>query len=106
MDSAVLYIIPVVGLFLLLGCVASLVLILKRMRKRFWKKRKTTPSPTELRMKRIPVIESTPFWVPGRPADIVDIQIQPSYESLMPLTYSTPKPRRYKVAVREISLNN
>lgn len=102
MRSAVSYIIPVVVLFILLVCVASLVLIFKRMRTRLWKKRKTTPTPTELRMKRIPVIESIPFWVPGRPADIVGIQIQPSYHSLMPVTYSTPKPRRYKVVVRKI----
>ena len=103
MGTAVAYVIPFVALFFLFGGLASLVLILKRLQiNRLWKKRRRTPTSAELRRRRIPVIESTPFWVPGIPGDIVGIEIQPSaHSTVMPITYSTPKPRRYKV-VREL----
>ncbi|KAL9966067.1 hypothetical protein ACROYT_G024080 [Oculina patagonica] len=46
---------------------------------------------------RIPVIESTPFWVPGKVGDLIGIEIQPSPSLMMPITFSTPKARRVKV---------
>lgn len=99
MSSAVFYVIPaVVALFVLLGCGVSVVLIVKRsVRNRLWRKRKTKPSSTELRMRKVPVIESTPFWVPGIIGDIIGIEIQPFADTPLPVTYSTPKPRRCKV---------
>jgi len=97
MSNAVAYVIPFVVLFILFGGVASWVLILKRLQKTLWKKRKSTPSSTELRQRRIPVIESTEFWVPGRAGDIVGIEIQPSPDTIMPIKYSTPKAQRFKV---------
>ena len=93
--TAVAYVIPVVVLFFFISSLASALLLLKKIRWRFWK-RKKGPSPAELRQRRIPVIESTPFWVPGIPSSLVGIEIQPSAH-LLPVTYSTPKPRRHKL---------
>lgn len=93
--TAVAYVIPVVVLFFFISSLASALLLLKKIRWRFWK-RKKKPSSAELRQRRIPVIESTPFWVPGRPSSLVGIEIQPSAH-LLPVTYSTPKPRRHKL---------
>lgn len=64
---------------------------------RFWKKRRREPTSAELRQSGIPVIESTPFWVPGRVGELVDIEIQPSPHLTMPFTFSTPKPQLGKV---------
>ena len=93
--TAVAYVIPVVVLFFFISILASALLLLKKIRWRFWK-RKRQPSSAELRQRRIPVIESTPFWVPGIPSNLVGIEIQPSAH-LLPVTYSTPKPRRHKL---------
>ena len=93
--TAVAYVIPVVVLFFFISSLASALLLLKKIRWRFWK-RKKGPSLAELRQRRIPVIESTPFWVPGIPSSLVGIEIQPSAH-LLPVTYSTPKPRRHKL---------
>ena len=93
--TAVAYIIPVVVLFFFISSVVSALLLLKKIKWRLWK-RKKGPSSAELRQRRIPVIESTPFWVPGRPSNLVGIEIQPSAH-LLPVTYSTPKPRRQKL---------
>ena len=93
--TAVAYVIPVVVLFFFISSLASALLLLKKIRWRFWK-RKRQPSSAELRQRRIPVIESTPFWVPGIPSSLVGIEIQPSAQ-LLPVTYSTPKPRRHKL---------
>ena len=94
-NTAVAYIITVVVLFVFISSLASALLLLKKIRWRFWK-RKKGPSSAELRQRRIPVIESTPFWVPGIPSSLVGIEIQPSAQ-LLPVTYSTPKPRRHKL---------
>ena len=93
--TAVAYVIPVVVLFFFISSVASALLLLKKIGWRFWK-RKKGPTSAELRQRRIPVIESTPFWVPGIPSSLVGIEIQPSAH-LLPVTYSTPKPRRHKL---------
>ena len=93
--TAVAYVIPVVVLFFFISSLASALLLLKKIRWRFWK-RKKGPTSAELRQRRIPVIESTPFWVPGIPSSLVGIEIQPSAQ-LLPVTYSTPKPRRHKL---------
>ena len=93
--TAVAYVIPVVVLFVFISSLASALLLLKKIRWRFWK-RKKGPTSAELRQRRIPVIESTPFWVPGIPSSLVGIEIQPSAQ-LLPVTYSTPKPRRHKL---------
>ena len=94
-NTAVAYIITVVVLFVFISSLASALLLLKKIRWRFWK-RKKGPTSAELRQRRIPVIESTPFWVPGIPSSLVGIEIQPSAQ-LLPVTYSTPKPRRHKL---------
>ena len=93
--TAVAYIITLVVLFVFISSLASALLLLKKIRWRFWK-RKKGPTSAELRQRRIPVIESTPFWVPGIPSSLVGIEIQPSAQ-LLPVTYSTPKPRRHKL---------
>ncbi|CAH3158571.1 unnamed protein product [Porites evermanni] len=98
--TAVAYVIPVVVLFFFISSLASALLLLKKIRWRFWK-RKKGPSSAELRQRRIPVIESTPFWVPGIPSNLVGIEIQPSAH-LLPVTYSTPKPRRHKLNQDEL----
>ena len=51
-------------------------------------------------MRKIPVIESTPFWIPGGPghADMVGLEIQPSAHAIMPYA---PKSRRGKVVSGE-----
>ena len=94
-NTAVAYIITVVVLFVFISSLASALLLLKKIRWGFWK-RKKGPTSAELRQRRIPVIESTPFWVPGIPSSLVGIEIQPSAQ-LLPVTYSTPKPRRHKL---------
>lgn len=96
MSTVVAYVIPFVVLFLF-GGLASFFLIWKRLQGRFLKKRRREPTSAELRQMRIPVIESTPFWVPGNAGDLIGIEIQPSPSLMMPLTFSTPKGRRGKV---------
>ena len=97
MSTAVEYVIPFVVLFVLFGSITSCVLIWKRLQGRFWKKRRREPTSAELRRFGIPVIESTPFWVPGGAGELIDIEIQPSPHLMAPITFSTPKPRRAKV---------
>ncbi|XP_068755963.1 synaptotagmin-5-like [Montipora capricornis] len=101
MTSTGLFALPIVVLGVLLTCMVSLTFILKKIQNLFWIKRKTMPSATELRMRKIPVIESTPFWVPGGPghADMVGLEIQPSAHAIMP--YAT-KSRRGKVHREEV----
>lgn len=94
---AVAYVIPFVVLFVLFGGLASSLLIWKRLQGRFLKKRRREPTSAELRQCGIPVIESTPFWVPGKAGELIDIEIQPSSGLMVPITYSTPKPRRGRV---------
>ena len=97
MTTAVAYVIPFIVLFLLFSGLASSVLIWRRLLGRFRKKRRREPTSAELRQSGIPVIESTPFWVPGRVGELIDIEIQPSPHLAMPITFSTPKPRGGKV---------
>ena len=97
MNTSVAYVILIMGLFILFGVLASGILIWKRLQRRFWKKRRRQPTSAELRRFGYPVIESTPFWVPGRARELIDIEIQPSPHLGMPVTFSTPKPQRGKV---------
>ena len=97
MNTAVAYVIFIMGLFILFGVLASFILIWKRLQGRIWKKRRRQPTSAELRRFGIPVIESTPFWVPGRIGELIDIEIQPSPHLGVPMTFSTPKPRRGKM---------
>lgn len=103
MSTVVAYVIPFVVLFVLLGGLASFLLLWKRLRGRFLKKRRRAPTSAELRQMRIPVIESTPFWVPGKAGDLIGIEIQPSPSLPMPITFSTPKPRRVKVVRHRVA---
>ena len=59
------------------------------------------PTSSELRSKRIPVIESMEFWVPGTVGDVVGIEIQPSPRLMMPFSFSTPKQLHSEKGVRE-----
>ena len=97
MNTAVAYVIFIMALFILFGVLASFILIWKRLQGRIWKKRRRKPTSTELRRFGIPVIESTPFWVPGRIGELIDVEIQPSPHLGAPITFSTPKPRRGKI---------
>ncbi|XP_032242674.2 uncharacterized protein LOC5516777 [Nematostella vectensis] len=55
--------------------------------------RKYIPPYGELRKRDIPVIDSVPFWVPGRRGKIVNVEVQPRVKRLGPRS-STPKPRK------------
>lgn len=56
------------------------------------------PLASELRKNRVPVIESTPFWVPSHIGHMVDVEVQPTLDNLGP-KFSTPKPRRKNIEV-------
>ncbi|EDO44755.1 predicted protein [Nematostella vectensis] len=59
--------------------------------------RKYIPPYGELRKRDIPVIDSVPFWVPGRRGKIVNVEVQPRVKRLGPRS-STPKdPRKQRL---------
>ena len=101
MTNSCVVALPIVVLVVLLFCLVSVRFIVKKIRNLFAKKRKTMPSATELRMRRVPLIESVPFWAPGKAGagELVGLEIQPSVHGLMP--YAS-KQRQTKVVSRGI----
>ncbi|XP_029202527.2 uncharacterized protein LOC114966714 [Acropora millepora] len=102
MTNSCVVALPIVVLVGLLFCLVSVRFIVKKIRNLFAKKRKTMPSATELRMRRVPLIESVPFWAPGKAGagELVGLEIQPSVHGLMP--YAS-KQRQTKVNRDEIA---
>lgn len=101
MTDPCLVALPIAVLVVLLTCSVSVTFIVKKIYNVFAKKRKTMPSATELRMHRVPLIESVPFWAPGKAGagELVGLEIQPSVHGLMP--YAS-KQRQTKVVSEEV----
>ena len=94
---------PIILLVVLLTFSLIVTSIVKKIRNLFAKKRKPMPSATELRMRKVPLIESVPFWVPGKPGagELVGFEIQPSEHA--PLPYAS-KQRRAKVVSGDLNI--
>ena len=105
MTNSCLVALPIVVLLVLLTCSVSGRFIVKKIRNLFAKKRKTMPSATELRMRGVPLIESVPFWAPGKAGagELVGLEIQPSVHGLMP--YAS-KQRQTKVVSEDLTISS
>ena len=103
MTNSCVVALPIVVLVVLLFCLVSVRFIVKKIRNLFAKKRKTMPSATELRMRRVPLIESVPFWAPGKAGagELVGLEIQPSVHGLMP--YAS-KQRQTKIVSEDLTI--